>query len=52
MMPLTNQPCYDFCEDDFPVSKIINQYGFYVGCHEYLVADDMEYLATTILEMH
>ncbi len=40
MMPLTNQPCYDFKEEDFPVAKRVNDHGFYIGCHEGISATD------------
>ena len=50
-MPLTNQPCYTFNEDDFPVAKEMNDHGVYVGCHEYLDRDDMEYVGETMLEI-
>ena len=48
MMPLTNQPCYDFDEDQWPYAKYINEYGFYIGCHEYLSKDHIEYAAKII----
>ena len=45
MVPLTNQPCYNFSEDDYPVAKWINESGFYVGCHQGLSVDHMRYIA-------
>lgn len=45
MLPLTNQPIYEgWCnEGDYPIAKWVNQGGFYIGCHQYLSGDDMEY---------
>jgi dTDP-4-amino-4,6-dideoxygalactose transaminase len=50
MLPLTNQPCYRgmFREDDYPVAQWINQSGFYVGCHEHLTTDELDYIAAII----
>jgi len=47
MLPLTDQPCYaEWCrEDDYPVSKFINGHGFYIGCHQDLEPEDIEYVA-------
>ena len=45
MVPLTNQPCYNFNEDDYPVAKWINESGFYVGCHQGLGVEHMDYIA-------
>lgn len=41
MMPLTNQPCYDFDEGKYPVAKYVNEHGFYVGCHQNLTSSNM-----------
>lgn len=50
MLPLTNQPVYQaWCnEEDYPVAKWINESGFYVGCHQDLTGDDLDYMAETI----
>lgn len=50
MLPLTNQPVYQsWCdEDDYPVAKWINGSGFYVGCHQDLTHDDLDYMADVI----
>lgn len=50
MVPLTNQPCYDLNEDDWPNAQFINHNGLYVGCHERLNKKDLDYLADTILK--
>ena len=49
-LPLTNQPAYDFNEDAYPFAKLLNENGFYVGCHQDLSFDDMRYIAAIIKE--
>lgn len=46
MMPITNQPIYSSMlePDDFPVADWINHKGFYIGCHQDLEPDDIEYV--------
>lgn len=46
MMPITNQPIFaDYLKpQDFPVSNHINRSGFYVGCHQGLEEEDIEYM--------
>jgi dTDP-4-amino-4,6-dideoxygalactose transaminase len=46
MLPLTNQPCYAgmWKEYDYPVAAWVNQFGFYVGCHQALEIDELEYI--------
>ncbi len=48
MMPLTNQPCYEYDENDFPNAKHINHYGFYIGCHEGLSKKDILNAVSTL----
>lgn len=50
MLPLTNQPVYRglFDEDDYPVAKWINANGFYLGIHQGLTGDDLDYVADKI----
>ena len=45
-LPLTNQPYLKGIvnEDDFPIAKIVNQGGAYVGCHPYLSEDDLSHM--------
>ncbi len=47
MMPITNQRCYKglLDENDFPVSKWINQNGFYVSCHSGMDDRDVGHIA-------
>lgn len=50
MLPLTNQPCYQgrFREDDYPIAQIINQTGFYIGCHHGLTQNDLDCMIDTL----
>jgi dTDP-4-amino-4,6-dideoxygalactose transaminase len=52
MLPLTCQPVYKNLvnQDDYPVAKWINENGFYVGCHQGLSDDDLDYMAEKIGE--
>lgn len=47
MLPLINQPCYAgrWHDDDFPIATWINRFGFYIGCHQDLVEEDLDYIA-------
>jgi len=46
MMPILSQPFYSYLnKEDFPVSWDICQRGFYIGCHQYLDEEDIEYVA-------
>jgi len=43
MLPLTNQPAYPWInEDEYPVAKTVNEQGFYIGCHQYIEAEDIK----------
>ncbi|MFH1063804.1 MAG: DegT/DnrJ/EryC1/StrS family aminotransferase, partial [Candidatus Woesearchaeota archaeon] len=48
MVPLINQPVYRKMFGDLeavcPVSKWINDYGFYIGCHPFMKTVDIEYI--------
>ncbi len=52
MLPLTNQPIYkkmfgeDF-EDKYPVSKWVNNNGFYIGCHQEVGEKQIEHIKNT-----
>jgi len=54
MMPLTNQPALrDHVSRDagaYPVAEWINRCGIYVGCHQDLSLDDMDWMADRILD--
>lgn len=48
MLPLLNQPAYKKLfgdiECEYPVAKMINECGFYIGCHQNLTKDDIDYV--------
>lgn len=48
MMPLINQPVYASMNIDpkeYPVADWVNNCGFYVGCHQDLTDNDLQYMA-------
>ncbi len=48
MMPLLNQPVYlkifGNLEGDYPVARWINRNGFYIGCHQGLGKEELDYV--------
>ncbi|MCM8763867.1 MAG: DegT/DnrJ/EryC1/StrS family aminotransferase, partial [Candidatus Omnitrophica bacterium] len=48
MMPLLNQPVYmkifGNIQKNYPVAKWINDSGFYIGCHQYLETEHLDYV--------
>ena len=48
LLPLLNQPIYKkiFGEtlSRYPVAKMLNSNAFYIGCHQYLTDDDINYV--------
>lgn len=46
MMPITNQPIFAkyLKPKDYPVANHVNRAGFYVGCHQALEPEDIEYM--------
>jgi dTDP-4-amino-4,6-dideoxygalactose transaminase len=52
MMPLINQPCYKgmWNPDDYKRAQVIDKCGFYVGIHQDLTTDDLDYIADKIGE--
>ena len=50
MLPLLRQPCYQnqWSLADYPVAQWIDRGGFYVGIHQDLQQDDLDYIAATI----
>lgn len=48
MLPLLNQPAYrklfGDIEREYPVAKMINECGFYIGCHQNLTKADLDYV--------
>jgi dTDP-4-amino-4,6-dideoxygalactose transaminase len=50
MMPIVSQPIYSdmIFPPDFPVAKYIDENGFYIGCHQDIEPDDIEYVRQVI----
>jgi perosamine synthetase len=44
MLPLVNQPCYDWDENNYPNAKLVNRHGFYIGCHHYMTTQQTAYV--------
>jgi dTDP-4-amino-4,6-dideoxygalactose transaminase len=51
LLPLTNQPVYErlwgHIEDDYPIAKMLNRNGFYIGCHPEISLEDIDYIFET-----
>lgn len=51
MLPLLNQPVYielfGNLEDQYPVAKRINNQGLYIGCHQGLKSEEIDYMIKT-----
>jgi perosamine synthetase len=54
LLPLLNQPAYQktfgHLENQYPVAKMINQNGFYIGCHPYMNLSDIKYISKKFYE--
>jgi len=49
LLPITNQPVYQWIDEDkYPVAQRVNQQGFYLGCHQYMADDDVDYVADAV----
>lgn len=50
MVPLTNQPCYRdiFEPSHYPVADWINRCGLYIGCHQHMTPEHMQFAAKII----
>ena len=47
MLPLINQPVYrkmGINPNDYPVSKMLIDSGFYIGCHQYITNEEINYI--------
>lgn len=45
MLPILDQPCYSYLDPKkFPNSKWVLESGFYVGCHQDLEPEDIQYI--------
>jgi dTDP-4-amino-4,6-dideoxygalactose transaminase len=47
MLPLIQQPCYKgmWMPAAYPIALNIDKCGFYIGCHQDLMVDDLDYVA-------
>jgi len=54
MLPLINQPCYKgmWNPDDYKRAQIVDKRGFYVGIHQDLTIEDLDYIADMIGEFY
>jgi dTDP-4-amino-4,6-dideoxygalactose transaminase len=54
MLPLVNQPCYKgmWNPADYKRAQVVDKCGFYVGIHQELVTDDLDYIADKIGEYY
>lgn len=53
MLPILGQPCYEYLNrEDYPVSDWIEKSGFYVGCHQDLTPDDIQYIVDMTREYY
>ncbi len=54
MLPLINQPVYKrmfkISEAEYPVAKWINDCGFYIGCHQDILEDDLKQIISVFSE--
>lgn len=53
MMPLINQPVYadmHIQPQDYPIADWVNRSGFYIGCHQSLEENDLQYIADVFQE--
>lgn len=53
-LPLTRQPAYVglWNADNYPIADWVNRNGFYIGCHQGLTFDDMDWIAEKIGEYY
>lgn len=51
-LPLTRQPAYTglWNPDNYPIADWVNRNGFYIGCHQGLTFDDMDWIGEKIGE--
>lgn len=54
LLPLLNQPAYKKTfgklESQYPIARMINRQGFYLGCHPYMTMADIHYIAGKLYE--
>jgi dTDP-4-amino-4,6-dideoxygalactose transaminase len=55
LLPLTNQPIYkkifgEDLEERYPIAKMLNNNGFYIGCHQYITDEQIDYVISKFHE--
>ena len=54
LLPLLNQPIYKKLfgniENNYPIAKRLNNSGFYIGCHQYITDNDIDYVISKFHE--
>lgn len=52
MMPIVSQPIYADMLDpaDYPIAKHIDENGFYIGCHQGITPEDVEYVKQCLFD--
>lgn len=54
LLPLLNQPAYKKVfgniENRYPTAKMVNQFGFYIGCHPNMNLGDISFIAESLNE--
>jgi dTDP-4-amino-4,6-dideoxygalactose transaminase len=52
LLPLLNQPVYrklfGDLEPEYPVARMLNRSAFYIGCHQYMTAADVDHVCAVI----
>jgi len=55
LLPLVDQPYYKKLFGDltsqYPIATHVGNTGFYIGCHEYLSLDDLQYIVDKMEEV-
>lgn len=56
MLPLINQPLYEKLygnlSNKYPVADYLNNNAFYIGCHQYISEEEIEFVSTKIHEFY
>ena len=51
----TQQPAYEYLEKQYegklPIAESIGSNGFYIGCHQYLTQEDLDYIGNVFKEL-
>jgi len=52
----TQQPCYEYLKNTYinklPVANYVGKNAFYIGCHQYLKKDDLDYIINVFLDIY